>query len=77
MASEDSANFVAGYELQSFLLIVRTDRIVTNVALLWGQMRAMRASSTKEGCSVASDTRSSQHLAGFIDSAVIHCLTTF
>jgi hypothetical protein len=49
MASEDSANFVAGYELQSFLLIVRTDRIVTNVALLWGQMRAMRASSTKEG----------------------------
>jgi hypothetical protein len=49
MASEDSANFVAGYELQSFLLIVRTDRIVTNVALLWGQMRAMRATSTKEG----------------------------
>ena len=45
--------------LQSFLLIVRTLRIVT------------------DALSVARDSRVFQHLARFIDSNGIYCLTTF
>ena len=55
--------------IQPFLLIVRTDRIVT-----------VHRHNLRRGCDserVPSDTRSFQHIAEFIDSAFIHCLTTF
>ena len=54
--------------MRSSLLIVRTDRIVT--VLPWHFDYRMGSWIAKERKSVASDTRMSQQIVGFIDSAV-------
>ena len=55
--------------IQPFLLIVRTWRIVT--------LHDQRLTITCDTKVVAQDTRRFQHIAEFIDSAYVHCLTTF
>ena len=66
IASEDSELSRA----QSFLLIVRTDRIVTNRSISSFAHHGRNATSTRERMQlVATDTRGFQHLAEFIDSA--------